>query len=271
MQISSKTSVYCVIGHPVVHSLSPPMHNRAFLSAGHDAVYVAFDTNDPAGAADSIRTLGIRGASVTIPHKADIMAQLDEIDENARSIGAVNTMVNRGGRLFGYNTDGQGAVRAVLEKTTLEDKTAVIVGAGGAARAIGHAFSRQGASLYITNRTEKNGRQLAEELNAGFAAMDELSGIPADILVNTTPVGMHPNTDAIPVPKSVFRPGMFVMDIVYNPLRTRLLAEAEACGCHVIDGVGMFVYQGAGQFSLWTGAEAPVAEMREIVYNFLNS
>ncbi|MBS3809084.1 MAG: shikimate dehydrogenase, partial [Desulfobacterales bacterium] len=103
MQVSSKTSVYCVIGHPVGHSLSPLMHNRAFLSAGYDAVYVAFDTDDPAGAADSIRTLGIRGASVTIPHKADIMAHLDEIDENARSTGAVNTIVNRDGRLFFFS------------------------------------------------------------------------------------------------------------------------------------------------------------------------
>ncbi|MFP3981957.1 MAG: shikimate dehydrogenase [Desulfobacterales bacterium] len=269
MEISAKTPVYCVIGHPVGHSLSPLMHNRAFAAAGCDGIYAAFDTADAKGAAAGIRALGIRGASVTIPHKVGIMAHLDEIDENAREIGAVNTIVNSGGKLTGCNTDGQGAVRALAENIAVSGKKVLIIGAGGAARAIVHGLKAGGADPYIANRTHEKAHQLAEDMGAQAVSMEAISGRSFDIMVNTTPVGMHPDTDAVPVPESALVPDMHVMDIIYNPLRTRLLAKAEAAGCHVIDGVGMFVYQGALQFSLWTGIDAPVVQMRQVVYEHL--
>ncbi|MCF8037092.1 MAG: shikimate dehydrogenase [Desulfobacteraceae bacterium] len=269
MEISAKTPVYCVIGHPVGHSLSPLMQNRAFAAAGCDGIYAAFDTADPKGAAAGIRALGIRGASVTIPHKVGIMDFLDEIDESAREIGAVNTIVNSGGKLRGCNTDGQGAVRALGENISVSGKKVLILGAGGAARAIVHALKANGADPYIANRTHEKARLLAQDLGAQAVSMDEISGGSFDIMVNTTPVGMHPYTDAMPVPESALAPGMYVMDIIYNPLCTKLLTKAEAAGCHVIDGAGMFVYQGALQFSLWTGRDAPVAQMRQVVYEHL--
>ncbi|MGM0788109.1 MAG: shikimate dehydrogenase [Thermodesulfobacteriota bacterium] len=269
MQISAKTPVYCVIGHPVGHSLSPLMQNRAFAASGRQGVYVAFDAKDPRGAAEGLRALGIRGASVTIPHKVDIMYHLDETHDHARKIGAVNTIVNSEGRLFGYNTDGIGAVRAMEENTSVTGKKVLVIGAGGAARAVCYALSRAGADVHIANRTHEKARLLAGDLNAQAVPVQDISEISFDIMVNTTPVGMHPDTDAMPVPESVLRPGMYVMDIIYNPLRTNLLAKAEIAGCRVIDGVGMFVFQGAAQFSLWTGIDAPVAQMRQAVYEHL--
>jgi len=270
MEISAKTPVYCVIGHPVGHSLSPLMQNRAFAAAGCDGVYAAFDTANPEGAAAGIRALGIRGASVTIPHKVPIMDFLDEIDDNARAIGAVNTIVNSGGKLRGCNTDGRGAVRALEEHIAVSGKKVLILGAGGAARAIVHGLKASGADPYIANRTPDKARLLAQDLGAQAVSMDAISGRSFDIMINTTPVGMHPDTDAMPAPESVLAPEMHVMDIIYNPLGTKLLAKAEAAGCHVIDGAGMFVYQGALQFSLWTGRDAPVAQMRQVVYKYLN-
>ncbi|MFP4257160.1 MAG: shikimate dehydrogenase [Desulfobacterales bacterium] len=271
MRISAKTPVYCVIGHPVGHSLSPLMQNRAFAASGCSGIYVAFDSKDPRGAADSIRALGISGASVTIPHKVDIMARLDEIDDNARQIGAVNTIVNRDGKLSGFNTDGIGAVRAMEEHGPASGKKALIIGAGGAARAVCHGLMQKSASVCIANRTHEKALRLAGDLKAQAIPMEEISQNTFDILINTTSVGMHPDTDAMPVPESVLRPGMCVMDIIYNPLFTKLLKRAESLGCRIIDGAGMFVYQGAAQFSLWTGKHAPVKQMRQAVYDHLNS
>ncbi|MCF8111461.1 MAG: shikimate dehydrogenase [Desulfobacteraceae bacterium] len=269
MKISAKTPVYCVIGHPVGHSLSPLMHNTALDAAGCDGVYVAFDTVNPGGAADSIRALGIRGASVTIPHKVEIIKSLDEIDENAREIGAVNTIVNCDGKLSGYNTDGIGAVQAMEEYSSASGKKALVIGAGGAARAVCHGLIKRDLNVYIANRTHEKARLLAEDLNARAVHMEEISGKNFDILINTTSVGMHPHTDTMPVPESALRPGMCVMDIIYNPVRTSLLKRAEALGCRTIDGVGMFVLQGAAQFFLWTGKQAPVEQMRKVVYEYL--
>ena len=269
--IDAATEVYGVIGHPVAHSKSPVMHNQAFAETGYPGVYAAFDVTDVAGAAAGIRALGIRGMSVTIPHKVAVMAYLDEIHDQAREIGAVNTIVNERGRLIGHNTDGEGAVQALLEHTTLSGKTVAVLGAGGAARAVGHGLCSQGDTRVIfANRTEKKARHMARDLGAEFVPIADLENSRFDILVNTTPVGMHPQTQAMAVSESVLRPGLVVMDIVYNPLETRLLKHARQRGCTVIDGVGMFVYQGAAQFALWTGRTPPVARMREAVYHTLN-
>jgi len=268
-RINTGTTLYGVIGHPVAHSLGPLMHNHALQAAGINGVYLAFDVIDLAEAVSGIRSLGIRGVSVTIPHKVAIMDHLDVIDDTAAKIGAINTVVHREGKLVGYNTDAEGAMSALSEKTDIDDRDVLIVGAGGAARAIGFGVKGRGGRLHIVNRTEEKGKKLAAELRADWHPMDALGSFDVDILINTTSVGMTPNPDAIPVPTHMLRPGMCVMDIVYNPLKTRLLKEAEASGCDIVDGVSMFVNQGALQFKLWTGKKAPVDAMRRIIYDAL--
>jgi len=269
MKIDTNTRLYAVLGDPVSHSLSPVMHNSAFAQIGYNGVYTAFRVQDIAGAVHGIKALGIQGASITIPHKTAVMAYLDEMDEEARKIGAVNTVVNRQGRLSGYNTDGLGAIKALAEKTSIKDKKIGVIGAGGAARAIGFGVMSQGGIAIIFNRSKDSGKRLADDLGTEYRPLSEIKKARCNILINTTPVGMFPAVDAIPVEKEVFEKDMIVMDIVYNPLKTLLLKEAEAMGCSTVDGVSMFVYQGAFQFELWTGKEAPVEVMKNAVLDAL--
>lgn len=267
--IDSQTALYVVLGDPVAHSLSPVMHNAAFDLTGCNAVYVALRVTDPAGAVAAIRTLSIAGASVTIPHKTTVIDYLDQLDPAAETIGAVNTIVNQDGKLIGYNTDGSGAVRALTEKTSLKRKCVTVIGAGGAARAIGYAVAEQGARVTIANRSTARGQSLARDLQAGFMPLKEFTGDSCDVLINTSPVGMHPDIDATPIDEAVLRPDMVVMDAVYNPLVTRLLQSAGRTGCVTVSGADMFVYQGAAQFELWTEKPAPVNVMRMAVLSAL--
>lgn len=269
MNIDTQTRLYGVFGHPVAHSLSPAMHNRAFAAVGYNGVYVAFDIADIGPAVAAVRALNIHGLSITIPHKVAVMPLLDDLDPIARKIGAVNTIVNREGRLTGYNSDGLGAVSALKEKTPIENKTVVIIGAGGAARAIGFCLKAEGARVTIANRSRNRGETLARDLDALFLPLADFRRSMYHILINTTPVGMTPHIDAMPVGDNMLDPGMVVMDIVYNPLATLLLKTAATRGCTTVDGAAMFVYQGAFQFELWTGKKAPVAVMRETVMSAL--
>ena len=269
MQIDSHSLVYGVIGRPVGHSLGPLMHNRAFAAVGYPGVYAAFEVSDVKAAMTGIRALNIRGVSVTIPHKEKVMDCLDELDPYAQKIGAVNTVVNTGGHLAGYNSDAHGAVKALLEKTPVKDRHVVILGAGGAARAIGFGVSKEGGRLHILNRSPEKARNLADLLQAEAHPLTHFPDLPCDILINTTSVGMHPETDAMPIPAEALHGRMTVMDIIYNPLQTRLLQAAQAAGAQTIDGVSMFVYQGAMQFELWTGKTAPVDLMKTTVYEAL--
>ena len=269
MNIDTQTRLYGVFAHPVGHSLSPVMHNRAFEATGHNGAYLAFDVPDITSAAAAARALNIRGLSITIPHKVAVMPLLDDLDPMVRKIGAVNTVVNREGRLTGYNSDGLGVVSALKEKTPIENKTVVIIGAGGAARAIGFSLKAEGARVTIVNRSHKRGAALARDLDAPFLPLADFRRPMYHILINTTPVGMTPHVDAMPVGEHMLEPGMVVMDIVYNPLATLLLKTAAKRGCTTVDGAAMFVYQGAFQFELWTGKKAPVAVMRETVMNAL--
>lgn len=269
MRIDTNTRLYAVLGDPVSHSLSPVMHNSAFARIGYNGIYTAFRVQNIAGAVHGIKALGIQGASITIPHKTAVMAYLDKVDEEARKIGAVNTVVNRQGRLSGYNTDGLGAIKALSEKTSIKDKKIGIMGAGGAARAIGFGVMSQGGIAIIFNRSKDSGKRLADDLGTEYRPLSEIKKARCNILINTTPVGMFPAVDATPVEKEVFEKDMIVMDIVYNPLKTLLLKEAEAMGCSTVDGVSMFVYQGAFQFELWTGKAAPVEVMKNAVLDAL--
>lgn len=263
------TELYGVLGYPVRHSLSPAMHNAAFESAGLNAVYLAFETRDLKGALQGMKALDLKGLSVTIPHKTDIIPLLDEVDDLALKIGAVNTVVNRDGRLIGYNTDSQGALKSLETETSVAGQNCLVIGAGGAARAIGVILKEKGAKLTIANRSLERGEALARELNCPFSPMDKLDEHTAQILVQTTPVGMYPNVNQSPVPDQTLKSGMIVMDIIYNPWETKLLQTAKEKGCHIINGIGMFVYQGVEQFRLWTGLEPPTEIMTQVVKNAL--
>jgi len=263
--INQNTKLYGVLGNPVRHSLSPLMHNTAFMEKGINAAYLAFESNDIKGAIQGIRGLEIMGMSITIPYKSDVIPLLDEVEPLAKDIGAVNTIVNRNKKLIGYNTDATGALRALEDVTRVSGKNCIIVGAGGSARAIGYILKKNNVKLTITNRTEEKGRNLSETLDCQYIAPGELKNIDTDILINTTPVGMSPNTDFCPVPEEALKPGMTVMDIIYNPRRTKLLHMANDKSCKIVDGLGMFIYQGAEQFKLWTDREAPIDIMRKVV------
>ncbi len=225
--IDAETHLYAVLGNPVRHSLSPALHNGAFRRMGLNAVYLAFEVQNLPEAIAGIRGLGIRGVSVTIPFKAEIISLLDEVDETARKIKAVNTILNRDGRLIGYNTDWSGAIEALEQKVRLEGKRVLLLGAGGAARAIGYGLKRRRAEILLCNRSLQKGKALAEEIGCAWKPLSAAKDFEADLLINATSVGMHPYGRVSPVPKAILRQGMTVMDIVYRPLRTRLLRETE--------------------------------------------
>jgi shikimate dehydrogenase len=267
--IDTSTRLYGVMGDPVGHSLSPAMHNAAFRQIGYNGVYLAFHVTDPAGAVKGIRALNIHGVSVTLPHKVAVMDLLDEVEPAARRIGAVNTIVHEAGRLCGFNSDSPGAMAALMEKTPIDGKRVAVLGAGGAARALADGIKANGGHLTLVNRSRDKGRRLADEMADDFCPLTEFSGVGIDILVNTTSVGMHPQTDRMPVAPAALRPGMTVMDIVYNPLETMLLKTARQMGCTVVDGLSMFIHQGAIQFERWTGKKAPVQLMKQTVLDAL--
>ena len=269
MIIDQHTTLYGVMGYPIGHSLSPAMHNAAFSAKGLNAVYLAFETRDLEGCIKGIRAIGIQGMSVTIPHKSRVIPLLDDVDDLAKRIGAVNTIVNHGGRLVGYNTDAMGALKALEEKVELSGKTCLIIGAGGAARAIGFILKESNVKIIVANRSVERGQELAFSLNCPFIPLDEIENTTTELLINTTPVGMAPQKDLCPVPSKIFRKGMVVMDIIYNPLETRLLTLAKTKECSTINGLGMFIHQGAEQFRLWTGLEAPITDMARAVERVL--
>lgn len=269
MTIDAKTQLFCVLGDPVDHSLSPRMHNAAFAHIGFNGVYVALRVEDVGAAIAGMRSLGIRGASVTIPHKVAAVEHLDQADEAVLRIGAVNTLVNDNGVIRGYNSDALGALRALREKTELSERSAAVIGAGGAARALAFGLQQAGVRVTVVNRGRERGEKLASDLGCSYMPLESVGRLAPDILINTTPVGMSPDTGRMPVSANCLKPGMVVMDAIYNPVRTRLLAEAEARGCRVVDGVAMFVYQGAFQFECWTGGRAPLEVMRKTVLSAL--
>ncbi|MCI5188369.1 MAG: shikimate dehydrogenase [Candidatus Electrothrix sp. AS4_5] len=269
MVINGATGLYGIIGNPVRHSLSPAMHNAAFAELGMNRVYVSLKVSDVEQGIAGLRTLGFRGVSVTVPHKEAVLPFLDEIDSVAEKIGAVNTLVFQPGQdgkvhLYGFNTDWLGATTALAEKVNLQESRVLVIGAGGSAKAVGFGLIEAGAEVIIANRTAASGKALADWLGASFVplAEAEVTSVSADVLINTTSVGMEPDNEGIAVPPAILSGFSVVMDIVYAPLETRLLREAKAAGCQTLDGLAMLLYQGIAQFELWTGEEAPRAIMR---------
>ena len=257
--------LYGVIGNPIGHSLSPVMHNAAFAAVGLNSYFNAFQVADLKAAITGVRALGIAGLSVTLPHKTEVIQYLDWVDEQALAISAVNTIVNRQGCLCGYNTDATGALEALQAKIELRGRRVVILGAGGAARALVYGVAKAGGQVAVVNRSVKRGANLAKEFGVRSLSFAEIEEFKPDILVNTTPLGMAPDIEQIPVSADLLNPSMVVMDIVYNPLKTKLLEAAEKCGAQTIDGLEMFVAQGALQFEMWLGLKAPVKVMRAAV------
>jgi len=278
--IDARTKLCAVIGDPVEHSLSPAVHNAAFAALNLPYVYVAFRVRDVAAAVAGIRGLGLAGASVTIPHKTAIIPYLDELDGQARRVGSVNTVVNRNGRLLGYTTDGAGALRAMdAAGVPVKSSRVALVGTGGAARAVAFALLSAGCGPVTLVGVERDqmaalAGDLAEaggsiKAVAAGGADAERAIAAADLIVNCSPVGMHPDVNETPVPARLMHEGQSAFDAVYNPMETRFLREARGAGCRAVSGVEMFVGQAAAQFELWTGREAPVGVMREVVVEAL--
>jgi shikimate dehydrogenase len=265
IKVDQHTVLYGVIGNPVRHSLSPTLHNAAFSATGLNAVYLAFEPADIEACVRGIKTLGIKGTSVTIPFKTSVIPYLSDMDPLAKRIGAVNTIVNTNGGLRGYNTDALGALRALEEEINLVGKSCILVGAGGAARAIGFILKEKGVMLSVANRSRNTGEGLARSLGCNFIPLEDIEAARGDILIQTTPVGMWPHVDQCLVPERILKHGMVVMDIVYRPSETRLLRMAKKRGCTTINGLRMLIHQGAEQFRLWTGMNPPVAIMNTAV------
>ncbi len=284
MKISGKTRICGIIGDPVDHTLSPAMHNTAFKELNLDFVYVAFRVrkDELKHAIAGAKSLDIHGLNVTMPHKNAVMKYLDEIYSTAKSISAVNTILNDEGRLKGYNTDGLGAIKALKENgISLKGKKLLLLGAGGAGKAIAFHAAQEVEELVILNRTTQKAKKLAEVLRKKFDKKISGNSLSAkiikeelrdaDILVNATSVGMHPNVSRSLVDPSWLRPDLCVMDVVYNPIETKLAKDAKALGAKVISGVEMLVYQGAASFEIWTNHAAPVEVMKQAVLNKLES
>jgi 3-dehydroquinate dehydratase/shikimate dehydrogenase len=269
--VTRDTKVFGVIANPVGHSMSPLIHNSAFAELGIDAVYLPLlVTGDPAVfVREFVKRFRAGGFSVTIPHKVAVMEAMDDTDAYVKKAGAMNTVTVRGGRLTGHNTDipaALDAVDAALAQTdmkTLEGAECLLLGAGGAGRAIGLGIKDRGGQITITDGIAERSEQLAEELGARSVPWEKREDIECSVILNATPVGMHPNADASPVSRRALERASLVFDAVYNPPVTKLLAEAKELGIPTASGLDMFVNQAVLQFELWTGEQAPAALMRE--------
>lgn len=281
--ITGKTGVMGVIGDPVEHSLSPPMHNAAFKYLQLDYVYIPFRVKKDylKAAVNGASSLEIKGLNVTIPHKIEVLKYLEYVDRAAELIGAVNTIKFDENGIKGYNTDGVGAVKAIEEVTPVKNKNILIMGAGGASRAISFQAVLNGASqVIIANRTPEKAlvlkNDLLNKLNADVASIGLDDGLKkeiqdTDILINTTPVGMYPNINQKPLLTSEWmHEGLVVNDIIYNPLETGFLKEARKAGAKTVSGVKMLVYQGLEAFKIWTGVTAPAEVFEKALRGSLN-
>ncbi len=264
----AETKLFCLLGKPVSHSLSPAMHNAGFNALGLNAVYLAFEPENLGNAVKGLKELGIKGFNATMPFKVDILKHLDLVDPIAKKIGAVNTVVNTNGVLKGYNTDGIGAVQSLKAVTQLHEKKVLLLGAGGAGKAIAFYLREENAKVTVADRDSAKASKLALLAGAKSVALNGIKTLEGfDIVINASPSGMKPNTHEMPiiVPASLLRKEIIVFDIVYDPIKTRFLREAELRGCRTINGVEMLLNQGYAAFKLFTGKEAPKREMRKAV------
>jgi len=273
--IRQDTEVFAVIADPVGHSLSPIIHNAAFQKYGMNKVYIPIRVprEDLYEFIDQAPQWGIKGLSVTIPHKEAILAKLTKADSIVRGIGAANTVIFDGKERLGFNTDCRAAIEAIEValgtpvggRSPVHGKVALVLGAGGAGKAIAFGLIRAGAAVTLTDGDEEKARLLAEKLDCAFVKWDDRHSVACDILANCTPVGMHPNVDESPFDAKYLRSQMLVFDAVYNPENTLLIKDARARNCRVVTGVEMFVRQACMQFKLFTGRDGPADLMREVL------
>lgn len=269
MDVSGKTKVIGIFGYPIEHTLSPLMHNSAFKTLGLDTCYLAFAVlpQDLPDAVKAIKSLGLVGANITVPHKEKVIPLLDEVHEEASFIGAVNTIVNKDRTLIGYNTDGKGFIRSLSEEgVSVDGKDVVIIGAGGASRAISYYLSETTSKLSLYDLDKPKAEKLTHDLNqirTNVFTLDTIETIGKhDIIINATPLGLKPD-DPLPINPDLITSDMVVCDLVYK--KTGLLKEAEKKRARVIDGSGMLLWQGVLAFELWTGSQAPVEIMRNVL------
>ncbi|HEN20758.1 MAG TPA: shikimate dehydrogenase [Desulfobacteraceae bacterium] len=266
-----RNQLFALFGNPVSHSNSALMHNTVFKELGINARYHAICVERTVNIVHLMEILNIRGASITIPFKTSIVEHIDEITESAQRIGAVNTIVRSEGRLKGDNTDWIGIVSAIQESTEIKGRTFIIQGSGGAARAAVFGVMNEGGVPVVTSRTTRNGEKLAQDFGCEYRPLEELENIATDFLINATPVGMYPDVEKSPVKKEALGKFKWVMDVVYNPLKTRLLMDAEEAGCSIISGLSMFVNQGAEQLKIWMGIQPPRELMTKVVMENLKN
>src|SRR3990170_3560013 len=275
-----QSSIYGLIGNPVAHSISPIIHNTLFKEMNFNSVYVPFKVDNIGEFIKEFRGLDVKGYSVTIPHKESVVKYLDAVDPIAKKIGAMNTIVNRGGQLVGFNTDCEAAIKVlegvkqvcskgersfVLTKDVhLKGKKVTLIGAGGVARAIAFGLKERQAQITIINRNYERAQSLARDIGCLVRKFDETQALETDILINATPVGMFPKINETPIDKHKLKPNMIIFDTIYNPIETKLLHDAKTQGCKTINGLSMFVHQAAAQFKLWTG-QMPSVETIEAI------
>jgi len=276
LKISGKTKVLGLFGYPVEHSLSPAMHNAAFEKLKLDCCYVTFSVKPELlkDAVSAIRSLNLAGVNVTVPHKERVIPFLDAVDKEAAFIGAVNTIVNQsasgGGRLIGYNTDGRGFMKSLSEsRISVNNKNILIIGAGGASRAIGYYLSQKASGLFLHDVDKKKAAKLVKDLNKlrgnVFLFSHELSAMSyqlnkIDVIINATPLGLRKG-DSLPVNANLLKQRHVVCDLIYK--KTPLLEIASKKGCKTMNGLGMLLWQGVFAFELWTGKKPPVDVMRK--------
>lgn len=265
------TRLFGVLGYPLGHSLSPLMQNAAFRRAGLNCLYLPLSSQRPEPVFAAATSLPLHGFSVTIPHKSSILPLLHNVDDLARKVGAVNTVVRSQGRFYGYNTDVAGIVTPLSGHLPLRNARVLVLGAGGAARAAVFGLAAQGSTVSLFNRTKSHGQKLAEAAGAELITRrTELRKRDFDVIINATPVGQYPHTDASPLDAQEIR-ARILFDLVYNPMETALVRLARQAGLRIIPGVEMFIHQGVRQFELWTAKPAPIDEMRHVVMNFLSA
>lgn len=273
-------NMFAVIGHPIKHSLSPRMHNAVFKELGLDYEYLALDV-DESQLGQKITELREKaaGINVTIPHKVNVIKYVDEVSGDAKLVGAINT-IKFGNRAVGFNTDGIGCMKALDEKgVNPAGRKVLLVGAGGAARAIGFQLAKKNSKVSICDMYLEKALNLAHDIQQKTGVKVKSSDIDegilerlineTDIIINATPIGMKPNTGETPIKTSLLKENQVVMDIIYNPIETKLLKEAKMRGCKTIDGVGMFVHQGAEALKIWLGIQPPIELMRKTVIDSL--
>lgn len=273
-RVTAETEVYGVIGDPIAQSMSPLVHNAAFRALGHDKVYIPFriPREDLNSFLDDAPELGIKGLSVTIPHKESVLKRVAKVDGAVRGVAAANTLVFEGEQIAGYNTDYRAAMDGLIaaleadgKSADMAGKVALVLGAGGAAKAIAFGLQRRGAEVVIASRTRERAEKLAEALGSKSVDWGTRHNFWVDFLINCTPVGMHPHVDETPYDKHYLKPSMLVFDTVYNPESTLLVKDARLRSCTVVTGVEMFIRQAALQFKLFTDQEAPADLMRDVL------